>query len=579
MPFEEHLAVILKNNQPSTPAGLGIWLGDSFLLTCAHVVNAALGRNNPDVDRPTGTVPIRFPSLPDVLFDAQVADGEDAWSPPPASSRPGGDICLLRLMGNCKVPPAQLWEVEALIGRSFRTGGFPPDWKGDLDIAQGEVVGADGPLYMLRPDSGAFAAFATMTRTGILGGEQRSAGLIHRGFSGGPVEVASKIVGLVAEARALPSEATGYMIPVSALPRRIPRHTEEEFKYQRLATDAAPPIPPLFIGREETLEALKKQLGIRASSDSPVAQVITAVRGWPGVGKTSVAAALADDYEVKKGLPDGVLWVSLGEKPNLITSLATWGRRLGRDDLLRVNTVREATEALTALLRNRRMLLIVDDVWETAHAEPFRRARGPHCKLVFTTRLMTVADDLAPVPGAVFIIPVLSEENAIKLFAALAPIVAEKYPQKVRELVLDLECLPLALQVAGHLANAEARRGWDVEALLAELRNGTKILRATAPADRMDFESQTIPTVAALLKQSVNRLPGPVKDYFAFLGAFAPKPATFGVSAVRAIWELDDPRPVIDTLLDRGLLEPVGNGRFQMHALLVALAKSLLSPD
>ena len=44
-------------------------------------------------------------------------------------------------------------------------------------------------------------------------------------------------------------------------------------------------------------------------------------------------------------------------------------------------------------------------------------------------------------------------------------------------------------------------------------------------------------------------------------------------------WREDDrtAKAIADTLLDLGLLEPAGNRRFQMHALLVALAKSLLT--
>lgn len=340
---------------------------------------------------------------------------------------------------------------------------------------------------------------------------------------------------------------------------------------------SAPPVPSLFIGRDEGLHDLKQRLGILSGgSTSGPMQVITAVRGWPGVGKTTMAAALADDEDVKKAFPDGVLWLSIGEKPSLLSALAGWGRALGTEDLLKAPTLKEATAQLAALLRNRCMLLIVDDVWETQHAEPFRQARSSNSALIFTTRIPSVADALAPTPDAVYNLPVLTEENALKLLLALAPSVVGKYPKEVRDLVSDLECLPLALQVAGHLLNTEARKGWSVISLLDELRNGAKLLELKAPADRIDLEKQTIPTVAILLQKSTERLDEKTQECFAYLGAFAPKPATFDVAAMRAVWQVEDPKPIADTLIDRGLLEPIGNGRFQMHALLVALAKSLL---
>jgi hypothetical protein len=100
---------------------------------------------------------------------------------------------------------------------------------------------------------------------------------------------------------------------------------------------------------------------------------------------------------------------------------------------------------------------------------------------------------------------------------------------------------------------------------------------AKAPADRADIETQTIPTVAALLQQSTDLLDQHTRECFAFLGAFAPKPATFDLDAMAAVWKTDDPKPVVRELAARGLIEPAV-GRFQMHALLVAHARSLLDP-
>lgn len=67
------------------------------------------------------------------------------------------------------------------------------------------------------------------------------------------------------------------------------------------------------------------------------------------------------------------------------------------------------------------------------------------------------------------------------------------------------------------------------------------------------------------------------RDCFAYLGVFASKPATFDLDAMSSVWQTEDPRPVVRELADHGLLEPAGDGRFQMHALLVQHARSLLS--
>lgn len=348
----------------------------------------------------------------------------------------------------------------------------------------------------------------------------------------------------------------------------------------------APPLPALIVGREDAIQDLKIRLGVTSSgrTGTPV-QILTAIRGWPGIGKTTIAATLAHDPDIASSFPDGVLWVSLGQNPNLLSELATWGRVLGTDDLLRAKSVEEASTQLTALLRNKRMLLIVDDVWEQEHATPFR-VGGTACAMLVTTRINSVAQALAPTPNDIYRLPELSDEKSLELLQLLAPTVVAQFPNESLELVHELEGLPLALQVAGHMLNAEAAYGFGVQELLTELRDGAKkyesdkLLGAKAPADRVDLSTETTPTVAILLQKSTDRLDEDVRDSFAFLGAFAPKPATFDLDAMAYVWEKEDPKPVARTLVDRGLLEFIPEmGRYQMHALVVMHAKSLLTDE
>jgi hypothetical protein len=181
-------------------------------------------------------------------------------------------------------------------------------------------------------------------------------------------------------------------------------------------------------------------------------------------------------------------------------------------------------------------------------------------------------------PDAIYNLPALTEERALDLLRILAPSVVAEHPDECLELVRDIECLPLALHVAGRMLNTESAMGWGVADLLKALREGAKLIEAKAPADMMDYETETIPTVAALLKKSTDRLDEYTRDCFAFLGPFAPKPATFDLNAMKSVWMVEDPKPIAQTLVQRGLLEPV-SGRFQMHALLVAHARSLLTDD
>jgi len=333
-----------------------------------------------------------------------------------------------------------------------------------------------------------------------------------------------------------------------------------------------PPFPDLlFIGREAAMTDVKALLGMKPGASSQSHRAV--VRGWPGVGKTTLVSVLSRDPDVNEVYPDGVLWTSLDQNPQLMSIIAAWGRTLGRDDFLRIATPQEAATQLAATLHQKRMLLIVDDVWDAGHAAYFLQAQGPQCGLLFTTRLPEVAQAIAQKEETIYALPVLTEEDAVKLMRLLAREVVDQYPGECRELIRDLECLPLALHVAARLLRVESKLGWGVSELLAEIRAGAKLIAAQAPADRA--ESGRIPSVQALLQKSTDMLNEHTRECFAFLGAFAPKPATFDLAAMKAVWEVDDPKPVVRTLAGHGLLEPVAGGRFQMHALLVAHARSL----
>jgi hypothetical protein len=335
----------------------------------------------------------------------------------------------------------------------------------------------------------------------------------------------------------------------------------------------APPLPPrVFIGREDALHDVRRLLLLNQRGANR--ENITVIRGWPGVGKTSLVSAIGHDAEITNTFKDGVLWVSLEQKPNVITEMARWGRALGSGEILKAPTVKEATAQLAALLRQRRMLLIVDDVWETGHAAAFTEAAGEQCSVMITTRLTKIANDFTTDENNIYKLPVLTEDFALMVLRILVPEVVSQNERECRELVRDLECLPLALHVAAGLLRSEANLGWGVTDLIERIRKGTELIDKQAPKDRIEKDG-VIPSVKALLQRSTDVLDEPIRNCFIYLGPFAPKPASFDLSALRAVWQVEDPKPVVRQLVEHGLLEPAGNGRFQMHRILVDHARSL----
>lgn len=327
-----------------------------------------------------------------------------------------------------------------------------------------------------------------------------------------------------------------------------------------------PRLPSLVIGRERTLHEIKSRMGLNEEVRST-----TVIHGWPGVGKSTIVAALAHDPDIAFHFPDGVLWVSLGKAPNLLGELTIWAEALGLHDSSRDRKIETLSVQLAAVLRERRMLLMIDDVWQIDHATSFK-VGGRGCATIFTSRFNDIAQALAPTAYNNYRLSVLTEEAALELLGRLTPETVTEYPDAAYELVRNLEGLPLAIQVAGRLLHAETRLGWGVSDLLQELRSGAALLAAQPPDDLVEGS----PTIAALLKRSTDTLDLQIKQQFALLGLFASKPATFDLGALAAAWDVNDPKAAVRVLVNRGLLEPISGGRFQMHALLVHHARSIL---
>jgi len=335
-----------------------------------------------------------------------------------------------------------------------------------------------------------------------------------------------------------------------------------------------PPLPSLMVGREQALADIKKRLGLDTDAVCP----FTVIHGWPGVGKSTIAAMIAHDAQIAAHFSNGILWASLGESPDLLSELAGWASALNLRDASQVRKIDDLSVQLANAIRDKHLLLVIDDVWQVEHVKHFRIG-GQNSVTVITSRLFDLSLALAPTAADVYRLPVLTEEASLELLRKLTPETVVEYPEEARQLVHDLEGLPLAIHVAGRLLHAESAMGWGIRELLSELRMGTELLAAQPPSDVLVVGRDASPSVAALLHRSTNRLSPMRRRQFALLGLFMPKPATFDLRAMGVAWDIDDPRSVVRDLVNHGLLEPINGGRFQMHALLVLHARSLLQTE
>lgn len=349
----------------------------------------------------------------------------------------------------------------------------------------------------------------------------------------------------------------------------IVSETKERKTISQSKSTHLPNKPQLLIGRDKSVAYLTSRLVESGDNQQ------TIVYGLPGIGKTTLMAQLVYQPVIQQYFGEYIFWTSLGESPNLIQILLGWAQSLGlKFELDTPITIIQ--QAILQTIDQHEAFVVIDDVWEIEHALTLKLPSN-RVKTVLTTRETGIATTLATNSHDLYRLPILDEQSALRLLDELAPSVVAQYPDESLVLVQDLEGLPLAIQVAGRLLKTEIAYGWGIKELLAEIQQGLQLLDKHAPVDRFDISTQTLPTIAVLLKKSTDRLDDESRMRFALLGVFASKPARFDEDAIEAVWQGNDSRSTLRKLVDRGLLESVGDGVFQMHALLAMHARSLFN--
>lgn len=354
--------------------------------------------------------------------------------------------------------------------------------------------------------------------------------------------------------------------PVTDEPRIEPQYPVSQFNH-------LPPEPPSLVGRDQALGEVKQLIGITpCCTELSLSAGLVIIRGWPGVGKSALAAALAHDGEVH-AFYEGILWVQLGQTPDVRAGLVAWSKVVG-SDVDRFDSLDHVGNALASRLKNLRLLLVVDDAWGAGDANRFLFRGSKHTAIV-TTRENEVADEL-DAPKQIHPLTVLDEESALQLLEQNCGRLATEHEPECRELVRSLERLPLALIVAGRLLYTQkVRHAIGVIELLKELQTSAqRLMGEPAPFGVSSLPEKARPTIAALLQQSVGRLGGKAQACFKRLGVVEAK-SRISLRTLKAWWK-QDPTPIVNELIDRGLLEPSGKGYYQIHAILRDYAKYLL---
>lgn len=336
----------------------------------------------------------------------------------------------------------------------------------------------------------------------------------------------------------------------------------------------APPLPIHYVDRPEYRESVQALL-LDDRPAIPGTLVVSAIYGLGGIGKSVLAAAVAHAPDVEAKFRDGTLWAVLGQQPDILSFLNNWIRELGDD--YQPTTVEPASKRLRTLLHDKKVLLVVDDVWHPSHVEPFR-VGGIGCRLLVTTREATI-------PAAIrYDLDVMKPEESLALLTQKVLIEGQQGNQlneaernQALALADAVGYLPLALE----LAAAQIANGVAWADLLAALRAEVARLETfDIPTEEgTSEETRKNRSLMASFNLSVRRLSQEQQQQFAWLGVL-PEDATITSEMAATLWSVNAQQAdsILRALERRALLTQATQVlTYQLHDLLHDLARNLLT--
>ena len=320
------------------------------------------------------------------------------------------------------------------------------------------------------------------------------------------------------------------------------------------------PLPPHFQPRHDCIERIKDSVLADVLQPTVItsAKQTTALQGMGGIGKSVIAAGFARSCETRRSFGDGVLWLRFGQQASVTRNLALVGQAFN-DDPQKYADIDQGKSHLAGLLASRNCLLILDDVWDVLHAEPFVGAAGARCRVLVTTRDGALVKALGAREQK---LDVLSPEQALSLLSEWADEPAHFLPAEAHAVCDECGCLPLALAMVGAMVRNNPGR-WNT--ILARLRN------ADLEKIRQQFPAYPYPDLLKAIQVSVDALEPFQRDRYCEFAVF-PDDTPIPGATLKTYWGsagLDeyDTEDFLIHLVDRSLVRRLGPDCFTLHDL------------
>jgi len=298
-----------------------------------------------------------------------------------------------------------------------------------------------------------------------------------------------------------------------------------------------PQLPLEYLPRDEDLIEMKSIILDEENSTIAITGVSKAlgINGMGGIGKSIFSIALAHDEDVRKYFQDGIYFIKFGQNPNfediqkeLLTYLY--------EDIEDITTA-----VIKRILSDKKVLLILDDIWDINHLKKFNILNS-QSKLIITTRQQNIVKGI---DAKDYSIDILSPEQSLILLENKIGKINEHLIEIAEKILIRCGYLPLAITIIGSILKGKDIEWW--EDVLKDLEN--------AKLENIKFDNLNEPhqNLYKVIHLSVNYLEEKYKKRYLDLSIFF-KDKLIPHNTLKVYWG-DDYLKTIDTLIMSSLFE------------------------
>lgn len=318
-----------------------------------------------------------------------------------------------------------------------------------------------------------------------------------------------------------------------------------------------------FTGRPTELAWISELAYAESSRGAGVVGLITSSGG---MGKTTLAVRAA--HMLRPSFPDGVFFLDLfGMSPQPMAAgdaLRLLLRALGVADKQVPGDVQGRASLYRSLLRDRRVLVVLDNAGSEEQVRPLLPGGGTGRVLITARRLLAGLEGVR----RLVLKPLELPEATELLTGILGDRAASDGEPALTRLAQLCEGLPLALRIAGN--RLVSRPGWDAAELAARLADEERRLDQFTAGDLK---------VASAFGMSYEQLADSARRVFRRLAVVPGRDFDAALAAVAGGMSARDAWDALDELVDLGLLQDSAAGRYRFHDLVRRFARERLDEE